>query len=193
MFLSTLSRLRSASNRPQAGSRGKNASLLIIQYARDAPGKGGREREREEDTFTSTYPASRKYFPWKKEKEPPPFPLLEKSPRKDECCEFKETFEFIPDRYILFAFFSPKSGTKPRETSSTYLPPRVARNVRERKREGGRENVGSPQVGAAMGARGQLEIVPNNRGTRWTVHSYLAGWILLSLRSDPLPYLRIPR
>lgn len=123
----------------------------------------------------------------------PPFPLLEKSPRKDERCEFKETFEFIPGRYILLAFFSPKSGTKPRETSSTYLPPRVARNVRERKGEGGRENVGSPQVGAAMGARGQLEIVPNNRGTRWTVHSYLAGWILLSLRSDPLPYLRIPR
>lgn len=122
-----------------------------------------------------------------------PFPLLEKSPRKDERCEFKETFEFIPGRYILFAFFSPKSGTKPRETSSTYLPPRVARNVRERKGEGGRENVGSPQVGAAMGARGQLEIVPNNRGTRWMVHSYLAGWILLSLRSDPLPYLRIPR
>lgn len=44
VFLSTLSRLRNASDRPQAGSRGKNASLLIIQYARDAPGK--RERER---------------------------------------------------------------------------------------------------------------------------------------------------
>lgn len=50
-------KLGSGSDRPQAGSRGKNASLLIIQYARDAPG----ESEGTDPWLPSTYTAFRKY------------------------------------------------------------------------------------------------------------------------------------
>lgn len=64
VFLSTLSRLRNASDRPQAGSRGKNASLLIIQYARDAPGK----RERERGYIYLYLPGVSKVFPLEEEK-----------------------------------------------------------------------------------------------------------------------------
>ena len=47
----------------------------------------------------------------------------------------------------------------------------------------------------AMAARGQLEIVPNNRGTTLDpVHSYLsAGWIAPFAGSASLRFYRIPR
>lgn len=105
MFLSTLSRLRNASDRPQAGSRGKNASLLIIQYARDAPGK--RERERiylplPTRRLESISLGRRK----NKKRNLSPFPLLFLSSKRKIFGSrteraFKETFEFISN------FFSP--------------------------------------------------------------------------------------
>lgn len=164
-------------DRPQAGSRGKNASLLIIQYPRDAPGE--RERNR---VFTSTRrlesvsPARRKELLSLHSPSLPPS-------RRNENLRSRNATQFVSKFHLessLFEFF-PLPLLR-----NTFHTPRVARNVkRERERE----------VLQRLGARGQLEIVPNNRGTRWTVHSYLAGWISPSpLLSAPIRfYLRIPR
>lgn len=105
IFLSTLSRLRSALDRPQAGSRGKNASLLIIQYARDAPGK--RERERERRIYLPTRRLESISLK-KKKKNPLSFssPLLSSLlflPRNEKSFEEERTF--IVDR--VYSNFSP--------------------------------------------------------------------------------------
>lgn len=143
-FLSTLSRLRSASNRPQAGSRGKNASLLIIQYARDAPGKG--ERERERGGYIYLYlPGVSKVFPLEEGKKtstflPPPLSLSSKNLRgRTSVASLKRRSNLYRVGIFCWHFSPPKA-----EQNHARLPPRTyplgwrVTLEREREREGGR-------------------------------------------------------
>ena len=162
------------------------------------------ERERERGYIYLYLPGVSKVFPLEEEKKETFLLFFSSSFPRNEKSLVPGQNERLKRRSNLYRISSPlrnRNKTVVHSTSSTYLPPRVARNIgeREREREGGRESAWGMLVLHRLGPRWEpaanwkLSLITGEHVGRSTPISR-GGYCSLSVPfcPDPLPYLRIP-